>query len=67
MGDVLARRLPSGICSRLTETGRVTVRDGMHIVTHADGGKTETAIDDARFGEFLASEFEIRGVIAAPA
>lgn len=54
------------ICSRLTETGRVTVRDGMHIVTHADGSKTETAIDDARFGELLASEFGIRGVISAP-
>lgn len=47
------------ICSRLTETGRVTIRDGLHVVTHADGSKTETTIDAARFGELLASEFGI--------
>ncbi len=47
------------IASRLTPTGRVSMANDKHIVTHADGTKTETIVDDARRAAILERELGI--------
>lgn len=48
------------VCSRLTDTGRITVSDGKLTVTHADGSKTETPVADDAFAEVVARELGVR-------
>lgn len=47
------------LCTHLTNDGRVSLSADRHIVTHADGSRTEQTVDDAGFDALLASEFGI--------
>lgn len=47
------------VVSRLTPTGRITLRDQRLITTDLTGGKTETPIDSAQWRTLLAEHFGI--------